>query len=91
MLYLALYVLLRVAGTGGIASLSRTTVRPGQRQHVSQRTLHRDRGSLALVCVVNCRDDPLATSTTLVRKYRAIFAIRWSDVYCKPQRGVEEL
>ena len=65
--------------------------RPGQRQHGSQRTLDRDRDCLALVCVVNCRDDPLATSTTLVRKYRAIFNIRWSDVHCKPQRGVEEL
>jgi hypothetical protein len=49
--------------------------RPGQRQHGSQRTLDRDRGCLALVCVVNCRDDPLAMSTTLVRKYRAIFTL----------------
>ena len=41
-----------VAGTGSLASLSRTTVRLGQRQHGSQRTLHRDRDCLALVCVV---------------------------------------
>jgi hypothetical protein len=83
-LYLNLYVLLRVAG-GRPCLAVRGYPRPGQRQHGSQRALDRDRGWLELVSVVSCRDDPLASGTTLVRKYRAIFTVRRSDVYCEPR------
>jgi hypothetical protein len=59
--------------------------RPGQRQHGSQRALDRDCGRLELVSVVSCGDDSLATGTSLLRKYRAIFTVRRSNVYCEPR------
>lgn len=49
--------------------------RPGEREHRGQRALDRNRCRLELVSVVCCRDGPPATSATLVRKYRAVFAV----------------
>ena len=81
-LYLNLYVMLRVAGAGGLASLCGATVGLVSGNTEISATLDRDSCCLELVPVVSCRNDSHVTRATFLQKYCAVFAFSRSDVCC---------
>ncbi len=90
-LYLNLYVLLRVAGAGGLASLCGATV--GLVSGNTEVSAHwiAIAAAWSWFPLLSCGNDSLATGATLVRKYRAIFTVSRSDLYREPRSAGDSI